>query len=238
MLGGATRRDQVTPTDSVDTDRTFDITKHVPGLFMQELQTGEKPVPHSTAGTDVNFGPFEESMIRAIAWANEVPPEILILSFDSNYAASQGAVNEYKIYLNMKRSDYGADLPQPVYVEWLISSVLQRQITAAGFLEAWRDPLQHDIYGAWIASDWCGAIKPSADPVKAAKGYQIMVAEGWITNARVARELTGTKFSKNIKQLARENEAKAAALVPLAVETDTDGDEDLDKIEALREVGS
>jgi capsid protein len=81
MLGGATRRDQVTPTDSVDTDRTFDITKHIPGLFMQELQTGEKPVPHSTAGTDVNFGPFEESIVQAIAWANEVPPEILRLSF-------------------------------------------------------------------------------------------------------------------------------------------------------------
>jgi hypothetical protein len=53
--------------------------------------------------------------------------------------------------------------------------------------------------------------------VKEAKAYQIMVSEGWITNARVARELTGTKFSKNIKQLLKENEQKAEeAVVPLA----------------------
>jgi hypothetical protein len=145
----------------------------------------------------------------------------------------------YKIYLNKSRTDFGNDFLQPIYIEWLISSVLQRQIVAAGLLEAWRDPLQHDIYGAWIASDWCGAIKPSADVVKQAKGYAIMVSEGWMTNARAARELTGTKFSKNIKQLARENELKADAVAPLAVDTGTDSEDvDLDQVGALREVGS
>jgi lambda family phage portal protein len=216
MIGGATRRDEVAPVDNSNASRTYDITKYLPGTIIQELQVGEKPVPHSTAGTDVNFQPFEEAMIHAFAWVNEYPPEIMKLMFSSNYAASQGAIKELKIYLNMRRTDYSENFNQPVYVEWFVSSVLQRAIEAQGLLEAWRDPRQHDVFGAWVMAEWCGAIKPTTDPVKEAKAYQIMVAEGWITNARVARELTGTKFSKNIKQLLKENEQKAEALVPLA----------------------
>jgi hypothetical protein len=65
MINGATRRDEVAPVDDSNTSRTYDITKYLPGTIIQELQVGEKPVPHSTAGTDVNFQPFEEAMIHA-----------------------------------------------------------------------------------------------------------------------------------------------------------------------------
>jgi hypothetical protein len=81
--------------------------------------------------------------------------------FSSNYAASQGAIKELKMYLNMKRSEFGDNFPQIVYVEWFVSSVLQRAIEAQGLLEAWRDPRQHAVFGAWVVAEWCGAIKPT-----------------------------------------------------------------------------
>lgn len=206
-LGGAIRRDDATPNDSVNTDRTFPITEYLPGTVIQELQTGEKPVPYSTAGTDVNFGPFEESMIQAIAWACEIPPEILRLAFSNNYSASQAAINEFKMYLNLRRTEMGENLCQPTYIEWLISEVLARKITAAGLLEAWRNPRQYDIFGAWIASDWSGAIKPSTDIVKQGKGIKLLIDEGLMTRARAAREATGMKYSKVVRRLRLENEA-------------------------------
>ena len=52
--------------------------------------------------------------------------------------------------------------------------------------------------------------------LKQAKGSVILVAEGWSTNARESRITTGTKFSKNIKRLKRENEQKVEAMRPLA----------------------
>jgi len=213
ITGGAVRKDTVTPLTS-ETQRRFGITEHIPGLVIEELQHGERLVPHSTAGTDINFGEFEEAIIQAVAWANEIPPEILRLAFGQNYSASQAAINEFKMYLNRVRTGFGADYCQPIYIEWLISEVLQNRIVSRGFLDAWRDPKSFDLFAAWVSSDWSGHIKPSTDIVKQAKGYQMLVAEGWITNDRASRELTGTKFSKNIKRIKRENELKRDAAVP------------------------
>lgn len=215
ISGGAVRRSTSSVDDVDSTVREFGISQHIPGMIIEELQQGEEPVPHSTAGTDVNFGPFEKAILDAIAWANGIPPEIYKLAFTDNYSASQAAINEYKMTLNMRRTKTGEESLQPIYVEWLVSSVIDKRIRAPGFLDAWRDPKQYDIFAAWVASDWSGAIKPSTDVLKQAKGYKLLNNEGWITNDRATRELTGTKFSKNIKRLRIENEMKAAAARPL-----------------------
>jgi hypothetical protein len=52
--------------------------------------------------------------------------------------------------------------------------------------------------------------------VKATKASEALVANGWSTNAREARGLTGTSYARNIKTLKRENELKVEALRPLA----------------------
>ena len=216
LTGGAVRREKahVTGGNPTGTDRTFNIAKQIPGLVLEELQHGEEPVGFNH-NTDVNFGPFEQMIVQGIAWGNEMPPEILMLSFSSNYSASQAATNEFKIYLNRIWMEFGDDMCNPVYVEWLLSETLTQKIESPGLLEAWRDPMQYDVFGAWIATDWYGSIKPSIDVVKQAKGSKLLVDEGWSTNAREARITTGTKFSQNIKRLKRENELKVEAMRPL-----------------------
>lgn len=216
MTGGAVRRGQVASTDDVGKKRVYNIASQIPGLVMEELQTGEEPVLKGGEGTDVNFGAFEASIIQAIAWANQIPPEILTLAFSNNYSASQAAINEFKIYLNLIWSDFGEAFCAPIYIEWLISDVLLQKVSAPGLLDAWRDPQEYDVFGAWTSADWYGSIKPSTDMLKQAKGSKLLIDEGWSTNAREARITTGTKFSKNIKRLKRENELKVEASRPLA----------------------
>ncbi len=216
LRGGATRLGTATHVDQNGIPRTFNIADQIPGLVMEELQVGEEPVGFSSQGTDVNFGVFEEAIIQGVAWANEIPPEILTLSFSNNYSASQAAINEFKIYLNKVWSDWGETFCTPIYVEWLLSEVLLQKVTAPGLLEAWRDPKAYDVFGAWIATDWYGSIKPSTDMLKQAKGSKMLVEQGWSTNAREARMTTGTKFSKNMKRLKRENQQKVEAALPLA----------------------
>ena len=216
ISGGAVRKGSGVATDNTGTPRRFNIAEQVPGMVIEELQQGERPVPHSTAGTDVNFGAFEASIVHAMAWANEVPPEILQLAFSSNYSASQAATNEFKLYLNMERTRIGAAVLQSVYVEWLTGSVLTGKVSAPGFLEARVDPSLRDVFASWTSADWSGAIKPSVDLLKQARGYGEMVDRGWLTDDRAARELTGTKFSKNIKRQKKANEMKADAMAPLA----------------------
>ena len=216
ITGRASKRDNSASDNSSGGSRKFNIASHIPGLVMDELQVGEEPVLKGGEGTDVNFGTFEESIIQGIAWANEIPPEILRLSFSNNYSASQAAINEFKIYLNKVWSDWGETFCTPIYVEWLISEVLLQKTQAPGLLEAWRDPQQYDTFGAWVLTDWYGSIKPSTDMLKQAKGSKMLTDEGWSTNARESRITTGTKFSKNIKRLRRENQLKVDAARPIA----------------------
>lgn len=234
ISGGAVRRERVTLADSVTGTRDFNLAQHIPGLVIEELQTGEEPVLKGGEGTDVNFGTFEEAIIQAVAWANEIPPEILRLAFSNNYSASQAAINEFKIYLNKIWSDWGETFCTPIYIDWLISEVLLQRIPAPGLLQAWRDIRQYDTFGAWTCVDWYGSIKPSTDMLKQAKGSKMLVDEGWSTNARESRITTGTKFSKNIKRLKRENAMKAEALEPLlALRGEAGQQPDTDVNEAL-----
>jgi len=238
MTGGAKRVDKAQATDSDGKTRKFDIANQIPGIVMQELQTGEEPVAFGNQGTDEKFGDFEAALMSAIAWANEMPPEILQLAFSNNYSASQAAINEFKIYLNKFWGEWGDTFCAPIQVEWLLSEVLTQRIEAPGLLEAWRDPQQYDKFGAWTAADWYGSIKPSTDMAKAIKGSKGLIEEGLTTRAREARQLTGTKFSKNIKRLTRENQLAAEAARPLLELQKEFGEQTASKaINALEEVG-
>lgn len=216
LTGGAIRKGKDTlPGAAGVKARTFNFSEMIPGAVLDELAPGEKPQGFPPTGTDEKFADFEAAIVCAMAWALEIPPEILRLSFSSNYSASQAAINEFKLYLNPVRSAWGDDFCQPIYVEWLMSEVLAGRIVAAGLLEAWRDPMRFDELAAWTAADWSGAIKPSVDLVKQANGYELLCEQGFISRDRAARETTGTKFSKNVKKLARENEALARARRPM-----------------------
>ncbi len=216
VTGGAVRRDHATVTDGDGIARDFNISSQLPGIAIEELQFGEDIVFKGGEGTDVNFGTFESVIMQAVAWANEVPPEILTLAFSNNYSASQAAINEFKIYLNKVWNEIGEDFCTPVYVDWLLSETLNQKIKAPGLLKAWRDPSLHDVYGAWISSEWTGTVKISTDVVKQVKGSKMLIEEGLSTGAREARITNGTKFSKNIKRIKRENQLKVDAARPLA----------------------
>lgn len=215
ITGGATRRDTASVVDGDGAPRTLDIVSQIPGVIAERLQHGEEPVLLGGQGTDVNFGEFERSIIQTVAWANELPPEILTLAFSSNYAASQAAINEVKIYLNKVWSIVGATACTPIYNEWLLAQTLLGKIKAPGLLEAWRDPQRHDVFGAWVSTEWYGTIKISSDMLKQAKASEILVKNMWSTNSKEARMISGTKWSKNVKRVKRENELKAEAMRPL-----------------------
>ena len=209
LTGAAVRRGTQQTVSPDGVQRTFNIQGHVPGMVFEELQVGEKPQGFGNAGTDDKFYEFEEAIVQAMAWHFEIPPEIMRLAFSNNYSASQAAINEFKMYLNRVRTDFGECFCKPIYEEWLVAQVLSGRVKAPEIVDAWRDASSYDIYGAWVSSEWAGHIKPSTDLVKQAKGYEMLVQNGAISRDLMSKEITGTKFTKNIKKLRRENQMLA-----------------------------
>lgn len=218
ISSAAVRKDTASVPDSTAPGgaRALGVTELMPGTILEELQQGEKPHAYQP-NSDVDLGKFEEVIISAIAWANEIPPEILKLAFSNNYSASQAAINEFKIYLNMFRTDFGEQFCTPVYLEWFISEALLDKIgNSQKILEAWFDRANFERFTAWTLAEWSGAIKPSTDILKQAKGYGELVERGWITNGRATRETTGQKYTRNMRTLKRENELFVDAMAPIA----------------------
>lgn len=196
--------------------RSVTIDSGFPGIIHNELAKGEKPHAFSSAGAELPFVDFETAVVRAIAWSNGCPPEILELSFNSNYSASQAALSEFNMVLIYVRQDFATQFNQPVYEQWLITEILLRKINAPGLLQAWRNPAEYEVYQSWMRTEWYGSVKPSTDPVKTGKGYEKFVEHCWTTNTRAARAISGTNFTRNAKRIAKENALKAEAARPLA----------------------
>jgi lambda family phage portal protein len=216
LAGGAVRKGVELNRDGVESrPRSFKFSEFLPGLVIDELQVGETIKAHPTNGTDERFGLFEEAIVAGVSWWFEIPPEILTLSFNSNYSASQAAINEFKIYLRKATEKFGATFCQPVFVEWLVSMALTGKIAAAKLLESWRDSSKYDLFAAWTAHEWLGNIKPAVDASKLVDGYAVQIREGLMTRARATREINGGKFSKVVAQLKLENEQVAEANKPL-----------------------
>lgn len=217
IAGAAVRRSVMQTVSQDDSVRTLNASSHIPGFVFDELNVGEKPIGFGNNGTDEKFGEFEEAIVQGMAWHLEVPPEIMRLAFSSNYSASQAAINEFKMTLNRIRTDFGEQFCKPVYQEWLVAQALTGRIKDVGeLLAARRDPAMYDIFGAWLFSEWAGHIKPSTDLVKQAKGYEILIDMGAITRDLMSKEITGTKYSKNVKRLKKENAQLAEAREELA----------------------
>lgn len=236
----AVRQGTDTAVDSTGRERSFQVKEYHPGVVLDQLAEGEEPHGFMPHGTDEKFGEFEAAMLHTVAWGNGIPPEILQLGFSNNYSASQAAINEFKIKLHATRTEFGAQVCQPIYREWLISQVQVGRLSAPGMLEALRNDSEFETFEAWVSSDWSGNIKPAVDLSKLVAGYGKMLEEGLTTRALACRELTGRKYTRTVAQLQRENEMLADALAPLAAlepspaappaepEPDDDDDEDTD----------
>lgn len=210
----AARRDTLTADPSGDAP-DVQVNRILPGTYLTRLAPGEEPYVYPYSGTDVNFPAFETAIIAGLAWSFEIPPECLILSYNSNFSASQAAVREYNMFLDKEQNRFGNQHCEILRKEWFISAVIADKIQAPGFLEALLDPEKFDIVKAWLGVEWIGSIKPSLKLNDEVVANQNLCKEGWQTNARAARVTTGTSFDRNIRTLAKENLRKAEALRPL-----------------------
>lgn len=214
ISAGAVRKESITG-DSTGATAAVQLNKLEPGIVMQALEPGEEPYAYSTNGTDESFGAFEASIMVGVAWGLQIPPEILLMSFNKNYSASQAAKNKWNTYLAKERPRFASAHCKNHFEEWFTSSVLAGKIQAPGYLETLADMSRYDERRAWLVTEWYGQIEPTVDPVKHVTSSKMAVAEGYSTRTREARQFNGSKFSHNVRRVAKENAQLAEAMRPM-----------------------
>ncbi len=209
--------------DESKSSRALQFQESLPGMVLDDLDYGEEIVSFQTNRPNVNFEKFEKAILNAIAWALEIPPEIVTLLFQSNFSASRQANNEFNVYLQYRFSEFGKTFYQPIYEERLLSAVLENQLEAPGFLEAYRDKRQWRVITAWSNASWSGLSRPSVDIKKDVAAAQQGLQSGIGTYDHWNRRITGKSFKDTMRARAKEQKELERLGLSFAAEEDNNG---------------
>ncbi|MCD8355872.1 MAG: phage portal protein [Clostridia bacterium] len=170
-----------------------------PGSII-DLAPGEKANAVTPGRPNANFDGFVVSICKQIGAALELPYEILVKQFSSNYSASRAALLEAWKSFDMWRDWMIEEFCQPIYEEWFSEAVAKNRITAPGYFA---DPA---IRKAYMNAQWYGPTQGQLDPVKEVQAAADRITNGFSTRAKEAMELTGTDFVENVRVMKQEEQ--------------------------------
>jgi capsid protein len=192
----------------------------VPGLIVENLKPGETIKSFTSSHPNLNFKTFEDTIVSAICWSNEIPPEIVMLKFTSTYSAARQANNEFEMYLKYRAFKNAKDFCQLIYNEFIIQSVLLGDLIIPGFQEVMFSAVAWRLRGAWLKCEWTAISRPSVDIQREAGAYILLLDSLDMTHDQVARRFTGMSFRTVCYIRARED--KLMKRLGLVSKTDED----------------
>lgn len=175
-----------------------------PGTVIDDLAAGETIQSFQTNRPNVNYKAFEQAILDAVCWSLEIPPEIVMMKFQSSYSASRQANNEFEVYLKYRTFKNAKDFCQIVYEEFIIQAVATGIIKLPNFLDIFQDSTRWQEKAAWLSCAWTGLSRPAVDRQKDVNASGKALDEGLTTFDIEARRTCGLSFRQVMLQRKRE----------------------------------
>ncbi len=159
---------------------------------------------------ELYFKDFYNVNIDLICAALQIPPNVALSKYDSNFSASRAALKDWEHSLNVARYNFAEQFYKPIYRFWLHIQYLQNKIQAPGYITAFQ---QNDwmVIDAYLSARFVGANVPHIDPVKEVTAERLKLGDTGaslpLTTLEAATEaLSGGDSDVNMEQYAAELE--------------------------------
>lgn len=166
----------------------------VPGSKLKDFKTD----------IETNYEQFERANFTKISAAANVPAEVALQSYNSNYSASRAAINGWGFVVNIDRNDFALDFYIPIFKLWLEYEILKGKVNAPGYISA----LQNDdfmIVEAYSKCRFIGKNMPHIDPLKEAKAIELMLDKNLISYEQATEMLNIGEWNENYANRVEED---------------------------------
>lgn len=180
---------------------------------------GAEIKPLREAKAQLYFKDFLDKNIDIVCACIEIPPNVAMSRYDSNYSASRAAIKDWEHTLNVKRKNFSRQFYQKVYNFFLDIEIHLKNVQAPGYLLA---QVKEDYMAidAYRTARWVGAPVANIDPVKEVTAERLKLGITGesipLTTVEQATEmLSGGDSDHNMEQYAEElEESKALGIKP------------------------
>lgn len=123
--------------------------------------------------TDIesDFNQFHNAVFNIISAGLDVPPEVAMQMYNSNYSASRAAINGWGYVVDIHREKFSNDFYIPFYKAWLEFEILRNKIEAPDFISS-------VVSGNFMVTEsysqcrFIGKNMPHIDPLKEIKAVR------------------------------------------------------------------
>ena len=167
-------------------------------------KTTNKQVPNLPPGAklsslatqnELNFQPFMMGNLIILCATLDMPVEVALSKYDSNFSASRAALKDWEHTLNVSRDEFTEDVYSPVYQFWLTMQVMESRIQAQPLIQAVSRG-DAELFEAVTNARFIGAKVPHIDPLIEVKAERLKLGEAAknvpLTTPSLAAETLGT----------------------------------------------
>lgn len=157
-------------------------------------------------GTDIetNFDQFYKAIFNAICASVDIPPEVALQMYNSNYSASRAAINGWGYIIDIYRKKFTDDFYKPFYKLWLEVEVLKNKVEAPGFVKAIKGG-DFMVTESYAQCRFIGKNMPHIDPLKEVKAIGEMLGLNLISREQGTELLNMGDWLENYQRKEEED---------------------------------
>lgn len=153
---------------------------------------------------EIQYDAFWKAIFRSLCAAVDIPPEVALQEYNSNYSASRAAIGGWEYIVKIYREKFSQIFYKPFYELWLHTEVLRQKIDAPGYLA---NSTNFMVTDAYTKARFTGVNMPHIDPVKEVKAVVEMMNNGLISAESATERVQGGDYYENQEKIKREEQA-------------------------------